>query len=69
MITEENKTICTEHEIQRKIKIKQDQLKIAIEGNMPHVAQDLQRQLAELQVQIKSQPESDFQALMSLLDD
>ena len=29
----------------------------------------LQRQLAELQVQIKSQPESDFQALMSLVDD
>ncbi|CCH67618.1 hypothetical protein RINTHH_14630 [Richelia intracellularis HH01] len=69
MITEENQTISMEHEIQRKIKIKQDQLKIAIEGNMPHVAQDLQRQLAELQVQIKSQPESDFQALMSLLDD
>ena len=69
MIMEENQTISMEHEIQRKIKIKQDQLKIAIEGNMPHVAQDLQRQLAELQVQIKSQPESDFQALMSLLDD
>ncbi|CCH65194.1 hypothetical protein RINTHM_7310 [Richelia intracellularis HM01] len=69
MIMEENQTISMEHEIQRKIKIKQDQLQIAIEGNMPHVAQDLQRQLAELQVQIKSQPESDFQALMSLLDD
>ncbi len=70
---------------QQQIKIKQMQLKIAQEGDMPFVAAAIQRQLEELQagnrvkkdvapvgVQNDSQPETkmdDFQALMSLLDD
>ena len=69
MIAEDRDSASTEHEIQRKIQIKQSQLQIAIEGNMPHVVRGLQCQLVELQAQVKSQPESDFQALMGLVDE
>ncbi len=69
MIAEHHDSTSMEHELRRRIKIKQSQLQIAVEGNMPHVAQGLQSQLAELQTQIKSEPESDFQALMNLVDD
>ncbi|AFZ01921.1 hypothetical protein [Calothrix sp. PCC 6303] len=47
----------------KQIKIKQTQLKIARESNMTFVAEVLQHQLEELQ------DESNFQAMMSLLDD
>ncbi len=69
MIAEHHDSTSMEHELQRRIKIKQSQLQIAVEGNMPHVTQGLQRQLAELQMQIELQPESDFHALMSLVDE
>jgi hypothetical protein len=73
MIGEHYNSTSMEHEIQRRIKIKQSQLQIALAGNMPHVAKGLQRQLSELQAQIESkielQPEPDFQALMSLADE
>ena len=82
----------SEHEAfrERQIQIKQAQLKIAQESNMPLVAESIQRQLEDLQagktplptvakpIQEKPSPisspskpkrESDFQALMSLLDD
>lgn len=68
MIGEHHDSTSTEDELRRQIKIKQSQLEIAVEGNMPHVAQGLQRQLAELQTQIGSQPESDVETLMSLVD-
>ncbi|MDJ0796583.1 MAG: hypothetical protein QNJ51_07055 [Calothrix sp. MO_167.B12] len=69
MIAEHHDSTSMEQETQRRIKIKQSQLQIALEGNMPHVARGLKRQLVELQRQIKSPPDSDFQALMSLVDD
>ncbi|MDJ0618629.1 MAG: hypothetical protein QNJ63_18115 [Calothrix sp. MO_192.B10] len=69
MIAEHHDSTSMEREIQRRIRIKQSQLQIALEGNMPHVARGLQRQLVELQGQLKSPPESDFQVLMSLVDD
>jgi hypothetical protein len=62
----------------RRIEIKKMQLQIALESNMPYVAQSLQNQLKELGVTDttdvtdmvdESRLESDFQALMSLLDD
>jgi hypothetical protein len=47
----------------KQIKVKQTQLKIARESNMTFVAEVLEHQLEELQ------DESNFQAMMSLLDD
>jgi len=68
MIAKHHDSTSTEDELQRQIKIKQSQLEIALEGDMPHVAQGLQRQLAELQAKIKSQPDSEAETLMSLVD-
>ncbi len=68
MLAEHHDSTSTEDGLRRQIQIKQSQLKIAVEGNMPHVAQGLQRQLAQLQAQIGSQPESDVETLMSLVD-
>lgn len=56
-------------ELLRKIKIKKDQLKIAHEGNMPYVAEALQTQLEELMTKVDSQPDSEFQALMNLVEE
>jgi hypothetical protein len=47
----------------KQIKVKQTQLKIARESNMTFVAEVLEHQLEELL------DESNFQAMMSLLDD
>ncbi|BAZ38342.1 hypothetical protein NIES4101_42790 [Calothrix sp. NIES-4101] len=60
----------TEKNLERQIKIKKMQLKIAQEGNMPCVIEAIQSQLEELErLGYDSQQDSDFQALMSLLDD
>ncbi|MGD1874779.1 MAG: hypothetical protein ACFB02_17200 [Mastigocoleus sp.] len=56
-------------ELLRKIDIKKDQLQIAHEGNMTYVAEALQSQLEELLEKINPRSESDFQALMSLVED
>jgi predicted metal-dependent TIM-barrel fold hydrolase len=59
----------TDNNIDRQIKIKKIQLKIAEEGNMPFVVEAIQRQLAELEMGGEDlQQDSDFNALMSLLD-
>jgi hypothetical protein len=61
--------IPTDNNLDRQIKIKKIQLKIAKEGNMPFVVEAIQRQLAELEMGEKDlQQDSDFNALMSLLD-
>jgi hypothetical protein len=58
--------IPTDNNLDRQIKIKKIQLKIAKEGNMPFVVEAIQRQLAELEM--GGEQDSDFNALMSLLD-
>ncbi|PAX55905.1 hypothetical protein [Brunnivagina elsteri] len=59
----------TNNNLDRQIKIKKIQLKIAQEGNMPFVIEAIQRQLAELEMgEVDLQQDSDFNALMSLLD-
>ncbi len=61
--------IRTDNNLDRQIKIKKIQLKIAQEGNMPFVVEAIQRQLAELEMGEQDlQQDSDFNALMSLLD-
>jgi hypothetical protein len=61
--------IRTDNNLARQIKIKKNQLKIAEEGNMPFVVEGIQRQLAELEMGGENlQQDSDFNALMSLLD-
>lgn len=57
------------NQLQRKITVKENQLKIAQESNMLYVAQALETQLLELRSQLSQQPDLQFQALMSLLDD
>ncbi|MEA5572753.1 hypothetical protein [Calothrix sp. UHCC 0171] len=60
----------TESNLERQIKIKKMQLKIAQEGNMPCVIEAIRSQLEELErLGCDSQQDSDFHALMSLLDD
>jgi hypothetical protein len=63
MIAQHHDSTDIENNLQRQIKTKKTQLKIAQENNMLYVAEALQRQLEELQ------KDSEFQALMSLLDD
>jgi hypothetical protein len=55
--------------LDRTIKIKKTQLKIAQEGNMPFVVEAIQHQLAELEMERGDlQQDSNFNALMGLLD-
>jgi hypothetical protein len=64
MIAQNLDSTAINHNINiKQIKIKQTQLKIAQESNMPFVAEVLQHQIEELQ------QESNFQAIMSLLDE
>jgi|UPI0003710ACF CO dehydrogenase/acetyl-CoA synthase epsilon subunit len=69
MIVQHYDAIHVEESLLRKIKIKEHQLKIAQESNMPYVAEALQKQLLELRCQISQSQDREFQALMSLLDD
>ncbi len=69
MIVQHYDAIHVEESLLRKIKIKEHQLKIAQESNMPYVAEALQRQLLELRSQVLESQDREFQALMSLLDD
>lgn len=69
MIVQHYDAIHVEESLLRKIKIKEHQLKIAQESNMPYVAEALQKQLLELRCQISQSQDREFQALMSLLND
>jgi CO dehydrogenase/acetyl-CoA synthase epsilon subunit len=69
MIVQHYDAIHVEESLLRKIKIKEHQLKIAQESNMPYVAEALEKQLLELRCQISQSQDREFQALMSLLDD
>ncbi|MEH2080060.1 MAG: hypothetical protein V7K89_08605 [Nostoc sp.] len=71
MIAQHYNSIHVENNLLKQIKIKENQLKIALESDMLHVAEELQSQLLKLQSQLSEPQEQDLeiQALMSLLDD
>jgi hypothetical protein len=69
MIAQHYNSIHVDNKLLKQIKIKENQLKIAQESNMLHVAEALQNQLLNLQSQLSEPPDVEIQALMSLLDD
>ncbi|MDZ8095558.1 MAG: hypothetical protein RMZ42_26975 [Nostoc sp. DedQUE05] len=71
MIAQHYNSIHVEDDLLKQIKIKENQLKIARESEMLHVAEELQSQLLKLQSQLSEPQEQDveIQALMSLLDE
>ncbi|MFN6481440.1 MULTISPECIES: hypothetical protein [unclassified Nostoc] len=71
MIAQHYNSTNLENNLLKQIKIKENQLKIAQESDMIHVAEELQSQLLKLQSQLSEPQDQDveIQALMSLLDD
>ncbi|MDZ8026086.1 MAG: hypothetical protein RMX97_15540 [Nostoc sp. DedQUE11] len=69
MISQDYDSISVVNELLRKIRIKESQLKIAQESDMVNVITALETQLLELRHQLSESPDSELQALMSLLDD
>ncbi|MCC5643751.1 hypothetical protein LC607_12500 [Nostoc sp. CHAB 5824] len=69
MIAQNYNSIHIENNLLKQIKIKENQLKIAQESNMLHVAEALQNELLKLQCQLSEPQDVEVQALMSLLDD
>ncbi|MEH2056238.1 MAG: hypothetical protein V7K97_08775 [Nostoc sp.] len=69
MIAQHYNSIHVDNNFLKQIKIKENQLKIAQESHMIHVAEALQNQLLNLQRQLSEPQDVEIQALMSLLDD
>ncbi|MBG1245212.1 hypothetical protein [Nostoc sp. NZL] len=69
MIAQHYNSNHVENNLLKQIKIKENQLKIAQESNMLHVAEALQQELLKLQSQLSEPQDVEIQALMSLLDD
>lgn len=69
MITQHDNSIHVENDLLQQIQIKENQLRIAQESNMIHVAETLQSQLLKLQCQLSEPQDVEVQALMSLLDE
>ncbi|MEH2025830.1 hypothetical protein [Nostoc sp.] len=69
MIAQHYNSIHVENNLLKKIKIKENQLKIAQESNMIYAAEALQNQLLKLQAELSEPQDVEIQALMSLLDD
>ena len=69
MIAQYQDSIKCENNLLRQIAIKENQLKIAREFDMLHVAKELHNQLLNLQSQLLELQNPEFAALMSLLDD
>ncbi|WP_375510171.1 hypothetical protein [uncultured Nostoc sp.] len=69
MIAQHYNSTRVENNFLKQIKIKENQLKIAQESNMLHVAEALQNELLKLQGQLSELQDVEVQALMSLLDD
>ncbi|MCC5623613.1 hypothetical protein [Nostoc sp. CHAB 5715] len=69
MITQHYNSIHFENNLLKQIKVKENQLKIAQESNMLHVAEALQDELLKLQGQLSEPQDVEVQALMGLLDD
>ncbi|WP_445633353.1 hypothetical protein NSTC745_05008 [Nostoc sp. DSM 114161] len=69
MISQDYDSISDVNDLLRKIRIKESQLKIAQDSDMANVVTALQTQLLELRDRLSESPDSELQALMSLLDD
>ncbi|MEH1854797.1 MAG: hypothetical protein V7L11_24700 [Nostoc sp.] len=71
MIAQHYNSTHVENNLLKQIKIKENQIKIAQESDMLHVAEELQGQLLKLQSQLSEPQDQDVevQALMALLDD
>ncbi|MCC5603097.1 hypothetical protein [Nostoc favosum] len=69
MITQNYNSIHVENNLLKQIKVKENQLKIAQESNMLHVAEALQDELLKLQSQLSEPQDVEVEALMGLLDD
>ncbi|MDZ8187988.1 MAG: hypothetical protein RMX96_24445 [Nostoc sp. ChiSLP02] len=69
MISQDYDSMSGVDELLRKLRIKETQLKIAQESNMVNVITALETQLLELRLQLSEAPDSELQALMSLLDE
>ncbi len=69
MIAQQYNSIHVKNNLLKQINIKENQLKIAQESNMLHVAEALQNELLTLQCQLSEPQDVEVQALMSLLDD
>jgi actin-like ATPase involved in cell morphogenesis len=63
-----NQSKSVQNDLHKQIKIKETQIKIALEANMFSVAEALKLQLSQLQ-ESELQTDFEFQALMSLLDE
>ena len=69
MIAQHYNSIHVENNLLKQIKVKENQLKIAQESNMLHVAQALQDELLKLQGQLSEPQDVEVEAVMGLLDD
>ncbi|MEC4811742.1 MAG: hypothetical protein SAK29_00405 [Scytonema sp. PMC 1069.18] len=75
MITQEDYSTSTDNNLLRQIKVKESQLEIARECNMPYITESLQNQLAELHNQFSnlhsssSELESQFSEMQSQSSD
>ncbi|MFN6558641.1 MAG: hypothetical protein RMY28_002395 [Nostoc sp. ChiSLP01] len=69
MISQDYDSISAVNDLLRKIRIKESQLKIAQDSDMANVVTALETQLLELRDRLSESPDSELQALMSLLDD
>ncbi|MDF5717811.1 MAG: hypothetical protein PUP93_29085 [Rhizonema sp. NSF051] len=69
MIAQYQDSFQLENNLLRQIAIKDRQLEIARESDMPYVTKELQSQLSKLQSRLLELQNPEFAALMSLLDD
>ncbi|MBC6435315.1 hypothetical protein FM036_37165 [Nostoc sp. HG1] len=69
MIAQHYNSIHVENNLLKQIKVKENQLKIAQESNMLHVAEALQDELLKLQGQLSEPQDVEVEAVMGLLDD
>ncbi|MDF5724946.1 MAG: hypothetical protein PUP91_31725 [Rhizonema sp. PD37] len=69
MIAQYQDSFQLENNLFRQIAIKNRQLEIARESDMPYVIEELQSQLSKLQSRLLELQNPEFAALMSLLDD
>jgi hypothetical protein len=69
MISQDYDSINAVDELLRKIRIKENQLKIAQTSNMLYASEVLKQQILELQHQLSESNDPELHALMSLWDD
>ncbi|MCG6137852.1 MAG: hypothetical protein MET45_24985 [Nostoc sp. LLA-1] len=69
MISQDYDSINAVDELLRKIRIKENQLKIAQTSNMIYASEVLKQQILELQHQLSDSHDPELHALMNLWDD